>query len=156
MELHDIIAYKLVPLVYEMEFGNKVLIDHFTLEWRNINCEDVYVMNIIYKDDVKYVLQTKHILNNVQYKQKHTYLINDRYNILYSLHGHIYNLYGYYEKRINCKCGKNKGHYFYCNIPECNSYKEEIPDCIKYVEKYMAGRMKRRYTGFHDISIKTE
>jgi hypothetical protein len=45
---------------------------------------------------------------------------------------------------------------FMKHIANIDGLKERDLKAIKYIERYIAGDMKRIYNGFHDISIKTE
>jgi hypothetical protein len=159
--IHDIIAYKLVPLVYDTEFGNMTIYDKINVDISIADNNYEYKLTIINRGIVKYDIHVIYTYDRRSLTTSNEYYIsgsmNERKLLCYS----VYHAYKDHEYEINCKCDEDENSWpcDYCQY--IDHYQTDIDDydkiqCISYAKKYISGLMKRRYTGFHDISIKTE
>jgi hypothetical protein len=134
------ICYKLLPFILENQW-----VDH----------KEIHGIKIVYMEMVLFRIKDIKMCNiSIKYANQ---IIST-----YKTHRYI-------------KCSDTPADYYFksdncVNLAECYSHiikylklvakttksKERDCDAIKYVERYIAGDMKRRYTGFHDISIKTK
>jgi hypothetical protein len=165
MLLHDIIAYRLIPLVYDTEFGNLTEYDKFNVDINAIDNNYEFKLTLVNKGLIKYDIHVIYTYDSRSSATPIEYSISNSMYICKLLDSSVSYTYRYYEHTINCKCVKEEDWPCdYCQyIDHRDNYQrdENVDDyekiqCIVYAEKYMAGRMKRIYDGFHDISIKTE